>query len=169
MNKLTRKEPFGRPTKYNDLTVSKSWDYIESCGRESTELPTIEGLANYLDITKETVYEWAKKYDDFSYALKKIHDKQKTQLINDGMYGGKEVNAAMAIFLLKANHGMIETSRVEHTGENGEPIKIIIGTGFVPAGTVIDATPEDGVIGGQPPVQDNSLASQSPENNNGHL
>ena len=26
--------------------------------------------------------------------------------MNDGMYGGKEVNAAMAIFLLKANHGL---------------------------------------------------------------
>jgi hypothetical protein len=26
--------------------------------------------------------------------------------MDDGMYGGKEVNAGMAVFLLKANHGM---------------------------------------------------------------
>lgn len=99
----------GRPTKYIPQTIyPKIEQYITSCGREQTSLPTIEGLADALDITSETVREWAKEYPEFSLTIKKITDKQKQQLMNDGMYGGKEVNAAMAIFLLKVNHGMKE-------------------------------------------------------------
>ena len=44
------------------------------------------------------------------------------KLINDGLYGGKEVNSIMAIFLLKANHGMIDSTNVDLTSK-GEKIK----------------------------------------------
>jgi len=98
----------GRPTKYSPEVFPKIEEYISSCGREQTSLPTIEGLALYLGITKETVYQWDKEYPDFSDAVKKILMIQKKQLIDDGMYGGKEVNATMAIFLLKVNHNMRE-------------------------------------------------------------
>lgn len=99
----------GAPTKYDPLTIyPKIEEYIKSCSKEQTELPTIEGLALHLNITKETLYQWTKKYEDLSDAIKRILMKQKTQLMNDGMYGGKEVNATMAIFLLKVNHGLNE-------------------------------------------------------------
>jgi len=71
-------------------------------------LPTIEGLAIHLNVTSDTIRQWAKKYKEFSLTIKGIADKQKEQLMNDGMYGGKEINQAMAIFLLKVNHGMKE-------------------------------------------------------------
>lgn len=96
----------GRPTKYNPQIFQQIEEYITSCGREQTTLPTVEGLALRLNITKETLYQWGKKYPEFSDALKKILAKQKQQLMDDGMYGGKEVNSGMAIFLLKVNHGM---------------------------------------------------------------
>ena len=97
----------GAPTKYNPVTVfPRVEEYITSCGREQTSLPTIEGLANALDVTSETIRQWVKEYPNFSSTIKKMTDKQKQQLMEDGMYGGKEVNAAMAIFLLKCNHGM---------------------------------------------------------------
>ena len=76
------------------------------CGREQMSLPTIEGLADYLDVTSDTIRRWSKENQEFSATVKRILDKQKIQLMQDGMYGGKEVNAAMAIFLLKANHGL---------------------------------------------------------------
>ena len=100
--------PVGRPTKYYPEIINKIDEYFTTVGREQTELPTIEGLADYLAITTETVYQWGKKYTEFSDTIKKVAAKQKIQLMNDGMYGGKEVNAAMAIFLLKVNHGMNE-------------------------------------------------------------
>lgn len=98
----------GRPTKYYPEIINKIEEYILSTGREQTSLPTVEGLALHLDVRKDTLYEWADKYPEFSDAIKKILEKQKKQLMDDGMYGGKEVNSAMAIFLLKVNHGMKE-------------------------------------------------------------
>jgi hypothetical protein len=95
----------GRPTKYiPNLIFPKIDEYIESCSREQTKLPTVEGLALFLDVNKDTIMEWDKRHSEFSVYLKKVADKQKEQLMNDGMYGGKEVNASMAIFLLKAIH-----------------------------------------------------------------
>jgi len=96
----------GRPTKYNSDVFIRIENYLKTCGRENTSLPTVEGLADYLDVTSETIRQWAKEYPEFSLTIKKLADKQKKQLMDDGMYGGKEVNAAMAIFLLKVNHGM---------------------------------------------------------------
>ena len=82
------------------------------CGREQTSLPSVEGLAIFLDINPDTLYEWAKKHKEISEYLKKVATKQKQQLMDDGLYGGKEVNAGMAIFLLKAIHRMNEGPQV---------------------------------------------------------
>ena len=108
MPKTLAKHPGGRPTKYKPDVFKKIEQYMQMCGKEQMALPSIEGLAVYLDISKDTIYEWGKKYKEFSDAVKRIADKQKIQLMDDGMYGGKEINAAMAIFLLKVNHGMQE-------------------------------------------------------------
>src|SRR5260221_6276172 len=108
INKII-KHAGGRPTKYlPEIIYPKIEEYSKSCSRENAALPTIEGLADYLDVTSETIRQWADDKPEFSLTIKKIADKQKNQLMNDGMYGGKEVNAAMAIFLLKVNHGMKE-------------------------------------------------------------
>jgi len=100
--------------------------YIDSCSREQTELPTIEGLAISLGVNTDTIVEWEKKYPEFSATIKELKEKQKNQLINDGMYGGKEVNSTMAIFILKCNHGMIETERKMLVGADGKDLKGLI-------------------------------------------
>lgn len=103
----------GRPTKYIPATIHpKIEKYLESCSREQTGLPTVEGLALELGVNVDTLYEWRKKHPKFSEHFKKVAQKQKDQLINDGMYGGKEVNASMAIFLLKAIHGLKDQPQV---------------------------------------------------------
>lgn len=111
--------PEGRPTKYiPEVIYPKVEEYLSSCGKEQTELPTVEGLALYLGVNADTLFEWDKKYPEFSESIKKILMKQKTQLMNDGMYGGKEVNAGMAIFLLKCNHKMNDGSSANVNVEN---------------------------------------------------
>lgn len=112
----------GRPTKYYPEVVNKIETYFTTVGREQTSLPSVEGLAEYLDISRETLYQWGKKHKAFSDTIKKIALKQKKQLMDDGMYGGKEVNAAMAIFLLKANHGMSDGTGQSLTQINITPI-----------------------------------------------
>ena len=48
----------GRPTKYIPETIYPIIDqYIESCSKEQTELPSIEGLALKLDVNTDTLFE----------------------------------------------------------------------------------------------------------------
>ena len=115
-----------RPTLYSDDVLVKVDEYIKSCGREQTELPTLEGLAIYLDVHTDTIQEWEKVHSEFSVSVKGILERQKNQLVNDGMYGGKEVNSTMAIFLLKCNHGMIETERKLLGNLDGSSLKGLI-------------------------------------------
>lgn len=124
-------QPVGAPTKYDPEFpyLQKANEYLKKCGREQTRLPKVEEFCDEeLDIDDDTAVEWCKLYpkSEFSAAIKKIKRAQKGQLIDDGMYGGKEVNPGVAVFLLKVNHGMVETSHTDVTS-GGKPLKSILG------------------------------------------
>ena len=113
----------GRPTKYLVSVINpKVVEYLQQCSREQTKLPTIEGLANYLNVNPDTIYEWTQQHPEFSENIKRLASAQKDQLINDGMYGGREINASMAIFLLKAIHGLKENDPNTLVQVNIKPI-----------------------------------------------
>lgn len=116
--------PEGRPTKYNPLFNKEAEEYLRTCGREQTKLPKLTEFYRHIGITRETGDQWQNQHPEFSDTCKKIMDLQKEELIDDGLFGGKEVNASMAIFLLKANHGMIETEKRILAGDDKEPIQI---------------------------------------------
>ena len=97
-----------RPTKYKSSFIAEADRYLATTGKEQTHLPKIESFAIYLGVNKTTLYEWAKKYKKFSNALEKILLRQGEQLIDDGIYGGKEVNSTIVKLLLQNNHGMKE-------------------------------------------------------------
>lgn len=126
--------PAGRPSKYDPSILTQIEEYLSLTGRENTLLPTIEGLAEHLRLDTDTLVDWSSKkdgdgnlkYPEFSVAIKRLKNKQKAQLMNDGMYGGKEINSSMAIFLLKANHGLIETERKMLVGADGNNLVIEI-------------------------------------------
>lgn len=107
----------GRPTKYRKEYVEEVDKYLMTTGREQTSLPMIEGFALYLGVNKTTLYEWEKKHSRFSNALDKIRTIQKKQLVDDGIYGGKEVNSTIVKLLLQNNHGMKERQDVTSGGE----------------------------------------------------
>lgn len=106
----------GRPTKYKPEFIDMVDAYIKTTGKEQTELPTKEGFALYIGVDDDTLDNWANKKDDegrlinpeFFGALRKLMLTQRKQLINDGIYGGKEVNATIVKLLLQNNHGMKE-------------------------------------------------------------
>jgi hypothetical protein len=100
----------GRPTKYlPEVIHAKIDDYLQSCGQEQAKLPSIAGLANYLGITKDTIYQWVKIYPDFSDYIKKVATQQEEILQSSGLFGGREINGSVAIFLLKALHQYKDT------------------------------------------------------------
>ncbi len=120
---IVKRKP-GRPTKYRDHFPQVVEEYLKTVGREQTELPTVEGLALELGVDDTTILKWGEDNPEFLATIKHLKHKQKNQLMNDGMYGGKEVNSTMAIFLLKVNHGMIETEKRILSGDQDAPIQI---------------------------------------------
>jgi hypothetical protein len=120
--------PGGRPTKYDPSFVEELDKYLTKANKEKN-LPTVEGFAIHLGVDADTLNNWAKArvkdergnktkkrlHLEFYYVLRKLKTYQKEKLINDGLYGGKKVNTAMAIFLLKVNHDMIEKNNTDLT------------------------------------------------------
>lgn len=105
----------GRPSKYNAATQKKADGYV-------TELPdgqvvhTVEGLADYLDVHRDTLYAWRDQHPDFSDTLDRVLKKQAVSLINNGLAG--EFNSAIAKLML-ANHGYRERSEVDNKSSDG--------------------------------------------------
>lgn len=144
------KHPGGRPTKYDPSFVDEVDKYIERTQNAEKDFPTVEGFAEYLGVDDTTICNWAdkryKKNDEkvdpklrgklvrpeFFAAIKRLKNVQKRKLMTDGLYGGKDVNATMAIFLLKVNHGMIETTHNDITTKGKElPVPLLGGASNV--------------------------------------
>ena len=100
--------PVGRPTKYKPEYCAEVDNYLATTGNGQQHMPKIESFAIRLGVNKDTLYEWAKIHKEFSDALGKILLYQGERLIDDGIYGGKEVNATIVKLLLQNNHGMKE-------------------------------------------------------------
>ena len=106
----------GRPTKYDPKFIEEADKYLATTGHGSMHMPKIESFALHLGVSKDSLYEWAKLYPEFSDALGRILLYQGERLIDDGIYGGKEVNATIVKLLLQNNHGMKE--RVDATSKD---------------------------------------------------
>lgn len=92
-----------RPTKYNDEVVKKAYEYIDNYADYDDMIPSIEGLAEVLDLCRETLYDWAKQEDkQFSDILRKLLAKQQKVLINNGL--SNTFNSAITKLVL-GKHG----------------------------------------------------------------
>jgi hypothetical protein len=117
--------PVGRPTDYTPDIIAKLNKYLEEAIPQNMKIPTVEGIALKLGISKDTLYEWAKIHPEFSDALGELKMKQKEALVEIGIFGGKEINATIVALLLKVNHEMVEVNRTELTGKDGESLVIV--------------------------------------------
>lgn len=121
----------GRPTKMTPELLAKAQEYIDQATDEhkvvgenrptviwKVKLPTIEGLAVYLDISKETLYQWEKENTGFSDVLTRVRNIQAERLINNSLAGN--YNPVISKLLL-SKHGYIEKSEQDIT-TGGEPI-----------------------------------------------
>lgn len=122
-----------RPIKYDESYIKAVNDYVESCEDMVTDvitgqsekfttykqkitvkLPTIEGLARILKVHKDTIYDWEKKYPEFSDVIGDLRAKQAEKLINSGLCG--DYNPTIAKVLL-SKHGYRDATEIEHSGD----------------------------------------------------
>jgi len=74
-------------------------------------LPTIEGLALALNVSKDTLYEWEKIEPEFSDVLKKLRESQAQKLIQNSLVG--RYNPLITKLML-SKHGYIEKKEVDN-------------------------------------------------------
>ena len=105
----------GRPTKYTEELIAQAQAYLSKLPQ--TDLPTIEGLAISLRISRDTIYEWEKEYIDFSDIVEELRAKQAEKLIQYGLQG--RYNPTIAKLILSGKHNYVEKSEVDnhHSGE----------------------------------------------------
>lgn len=105
----------GRPTLYNDEILTKARTYLVEFEKRGEVVPTIEGLSEVLDISRETIYDWARQPEKeaFSDITLQILAKQAKTLINKGLAG--DFNHSITKLML-SKHGYHEKQEVEHSG-----------------------------------------------------
>lgn len=109
--------PAGRPTDYNQEIETDAHNYVQDTqdrfdkdGKRIVEIPTIEGLAMHLEVSRSTVYLWAKEHPVFSDIIERLQQKQAIALLNNGLAGN--YNPTIAKVLL-TKHGYTERQEVE--------------------------------------------------------
>ena len=109
-------EMAGRPSKYNATIQKKADEYISNLPEDEV-IHTVEGLADYINVARSTVYKWRDEIDEFSDTLETILRKQAKTLINNGLTG--EFNAPMTKMLMNVNHGYRERSELDNLSSDG--------------------------------------------------
>jgi hypothetical protein len=111
----------GRPTKYSDDFIEKTFEYIESCkdtidetGKLKVSLPTLAGLSLWLNVGKRSLYEWGEANKEFSHALEAVQKEQENRLVENGLAG--TYNPTIAKLMLSAKHEYRETSDITTKG-----------------------------------------------------
>ena len=94
----------GRPTKYTELLLQKSRHYLKLYEELGECMPSHAGLADYLGITRSTLYDWSnqKSKREFSDILALIKNRQEISLINNGLLGDFNANI---VKLMLVKHG----------------------------------------------------------------
>lgn len=116
----------GRPSEYDPTFCDRAEEFLmiredeyDESNRLNVKLPTLEGFAMYIGVSKRVMYEWEQKYPDFMHALDKIRTEQHDRLTAKGLSG--QYNATIAKLMLSSNHGYKEKTETDMTSK-GEQI-----------------------------------------------
>lgn len=110
MNTYVTKLKFGRPTKYSPSVVKITRKYLNSC-IENDECPFAEELAMKLGVNDSTLWNWSKKFEEFSEIYGMLFTLQKLVLKRKGLSG--EYVSKAACLLLSADHNVSEKRKME--------------------------------------------------------
>ena len=124
------KKKLGRPRKIGNWTAAllneRAREYFSKCDARTKLVPvkdgglvevpnpapyTIEGLCDYLDITRRQFAAWRKKDDALGIRAQKIHNKITDNRVTGALDGSQ--NSSFAMFMLKNNNPEDYKEKVE--------------------------------------------------------
>lgn len=104
------KHPGGRPTELTAKVHEEARRYLREFSSEefgNQAIPTLEGLAFHLGVSRKTLYNWEADAE-FLHTLDKLRSAQAMLVLNGGIRG--TYNATIAKLILSTNHGYAEKS-----------------------------------------------------------
>ncbi len=94
------KGSFFRSTlKYLKITQDVYWEGV----LVEINLPSVEGLAQYFGVHRDTLYEWAKSDSEIKLGMGQVKSEQEQRLIESGL--NWRYRASFVSLLLRTNHG----------------------------------------------------------------
>lgn len=98
----------GRPDTITAEHTKRAEEYADGAwSAQGRVVPTVEGLASYLGVSRQTCYE----AEELSYTLEKVQRLQSELVVNKGLTG--EFNANIGKLILSSKHGYVERSASE--------------------------------------------------------
>lgn len=118
---MCKGEDMPRPTKYSEEIVQKANKYLDEYSALGDVVPMIEGLAIYLGISRDTIYEWTGQGDkkEFSDIVRAVQTSQARQLINGGLKAQLQPTITK---LLLSKHGYNNEKAMEFFERRPKPI-----------------------------------------------
>lgn len=109
----------GRPSKLTPELLELAQEYVTTNDtmNPTSLLPTIERLAIILDVSRDTLYDWEKENEEFSYILRTLRNSQADKLIQNSLIG--RYNGVISKLML-SKHGYIEQTATDLTSKGNE-------------------------------------------------
>ena len=106
-----------RPTKWSEEIEEKATRYIIDYQMYGDMIPSIEGMAEHLELHRDTLYAWAKDKDKgFSDILGRCMQVQAKTLVNNGL--NNTFNSAITKLVL-GKHGYHDKMEQDITSSDG--------------------------------------------------
>ena len=116
----------GRPSKLTDALIEQAARYATKDYRLQGEvIPTIEGLAVFLNVSRKTPYNWKAENEEFLHILDDLMARQAKELFSNGLTG--DFNPTITKLIL-TKHGYSDRVEQDVTSSDGAlaPTSIVL-------------------------------------------
>lgn len=104
----------GRPSEYNETILQRTQEYMESYEQVGDAIPSVAGLAVFLEVSRKTIYNWADAHPEFLHILDQLLAKQEKTLFDKGLKN--EFNSTITKLAL-GKHGYSEKLETDNKHE----------------------------------------------------
>ena len=145
---IKKKHPGGRPTKYTPELIRKTEEYLENWKDYGHKIPTMSGLSQVIDVTRERIAIWRqdKNKQEFSRMISRLMSMQETQLLDNGLDG--TFNPSITKLVL-SKHGYHDNPQANQAATG---IQVTVNRGIVKletAGQTLTVDASEQVVSGE--------------------